>query len=219
MLSVHPFPASRMSSQPPATEARPTVFQQVLRAPFFNLPDTVRALHSLRTRGEYAGRVRIERGGHPLARLCAAVAGLPPAMADAPLRVEFLPDAKGETWRRDFGGHPMASRLKCRGGLLCERLGPVQFRFLLHIADGAIYWNVAGVRLLGLLPLPVALFGRVQCREREHEGRYEFLVDAALPLAGPLIRYEGWLEPVASAAAEACAVPDRVPPGPKRAGA
>ena len=186
-----------MSLQPLATEARPTVFQQVLRAPFFNLPESVRALHSLRTRGTYAGRVRIERGGHVLARLCAAVAGLPPAMADAPLRVEFIPDAKGETWRRDFGGHPMASRLKCRDGLLCERLGPVQFRFQLHIADGAIYWNVAGVRLLGLLPLPVALFGRVQCREREHEGRYEFRVEAALPLAGPLVRYEGWLEPVA----------------------
>ncbi|AKC86103.1 DUF4166 domain-containing protein [Pseudoxanthomonas suwonensis] len=178
-----------------ATAIEPTVFQQVLRAPFFNLPDTLRALHSIRGRGEYAGRVTVERGTNPLARLFAAVAGLPPAMADAPLRVGFATDAKGETWRRDFGGHPMASRLKCRKGLLIERLGPVQFRFLLHTADGAIYWNVAGVRLLGLLPLPVALFGRVQCREREHAGRYEFRVEAALPLAGPVIRYEGWLLP------------------------
>lgn len=174
----------------------PTVFQQVLRAPFFNLPDSLRALHSIRGRGQYAGRVGVERGTHPLARLCAAIAGLPPSMADAPLQVEFTAAAKVETWRRDFGGHPMTSRLRCRKGLLCERLGPIQFRFLLHTADGAIYWNVDGVRLLGLLPLPVALFGRVQCREREHEGRYEFRVEATLPLVGPLIRYEGWLEPV-----------------------
>ena len=183
------------SQRATAPSVEPTVFQQVLRAPFFNLPEPVRMLHSIRGRGTYAGRVTVERGSSALARLCAAVAGLPPAMADAPLRMEFSADAKGETWRRDFGGHPMSSRLKCRKGLLVERLGPVQFRFLLHTADGAIYWNVAGVRLLGLLPLPVALFGRVQCREREHAGRYEFRVEAALPLAGPLIRYEGWLEP------------------------
>jgi len=188
-----------MSSRPSAATLQPTVFQQVLRAPFFNLPDPVRALHSLRGRARYGGRVDIERGANPLARLCAAIAGLPPAMADAPLWVEFTADTRSETWRRDFGGHPMSSRLKCRKGLLVERLGPVQFRFLLHIADGAIYWNVAGVRLLGLLPLPVALFGRVQCREREHAGRYEFRVEASLPLVGPLIRYEGWLEPEESA--------------------
>jgi len=188
---------------PLSSAAEPTVFQQVLRAPFFNLPDSLRALHSLRTRGVYAGRVGIERGDGLLARLCAAIAGLPPAMRDAPLRVEFLPDAKGETWKRDFGGHRMSSRLKCRKGLLCERLGPVQFRFQLHIADGAIYWNAAGVRLLGVLPLPAGLFGRVQCREREHAGRYEFRVEATLPLLGPLVRYEGWLEPDADAAAAA----------------
>ena len=182
------------TSVPPSTIA-PTVFQQVLRAPFFNLPDSLRALHSIRGRGEYAGQVSIERGSNPLARLCGAIAGLPPAMTGAPLRVEFTADARGETWRRNFGGRPMTSRLKCRKGLLCERLGPVQFRFLLHTADGAIYWNLAGVRLLGLLPLPAALFGQVQCREREHAGRYEFRVEATLPLLGPLIRYEGWLEP------------------------
>jgi hypothetical protein len=188
-------PTPAPSSAAPSSTIEPTVFQQVLRAPFFNLPDPVRALHSIRGRGVFAGRVAIERGRNPLARLCAAIAGLPPAMADAALRVEFNADAKGETWRRDFGGHPMVSRLKCRNGLLVERLGPIQFRFLLHIADGAIYWNVAGVRLLGLLPLPVALFGRVQCRERAHAGRYEFRVEASLPLAGRLIHYEGWLEP------------------------
>ena len=185
--------ASATATAVPAIE--PTVFQQVLRAPFFNLPDSLRALHSIRGRGQYSGRVQVERGRHPLARLCAAIAGLPPAMVDAPLRMEFIATAKGETWRRDFGGHPMTSRLKCRNGLLRERLGPIQFRFLLHTADGAIYWNVDGVRLQGVLPLPTGLFGRVQCREREHEGRYEFRVEASLPLAGLLIRYEGWLEP------------------------
>lgn len=189
-----PLPSQRPAAAP-STVIEPTVFQQVLRAPFFNLPDSLRLLHSLRGRGEYAGRVEIERGRNPLARLCGWLAGLPPAMRDAPLRVEFQADARGETWRRDFGGHRMASRLRCRKGLLVERLGPIQFRFALHTAGGAIYWNAVGARLLGIVPLPARLFARVQCREREHEGRYEFRVEAALPLAGPLIRYEGWLEP------------------------
>ncbi|WP_051412570.1 DUF4166 domain-containing protein [Pseudoxanthomonas sp. J35] len=180
---------------PLSTAAEPTVFQQVLGAPFFKLPDSLRALHSIRGHGAYAGRVEIERGAGLPARLCGAIAGLPPSMRDAPLRVEFEASPRMETWRRDFGGHRLVSRLRCRKGLLRERMGPLQFRFALHTAGGAIYWNVVGVRLLGILPLPARLFAGVQCREREQAGRYEFQVEARLPLVGRLVRYEGWLEP------------------------
>ena len=181
----------------------PTVFQQVLRAPFFSMPDAVRALHSIRGRGEYVGRASIERGKGPLAWLCAVFAGLPPRMQDAPTRVEFIADDRREIWKRNFGGRKMSSKLYCRDGLLCERLGPVQFLYELHIHEGTVYWNVARARLLGLLPLPARLFNGVHCREREHQGRYEFRVEAALPLVGPLIRYEGWLQPVEAGAARA----------------
>ena len=84
------------TSVPPSTIA-PTVFQQVLRAPFFNLPDSLRALHSIRGRGEYAGQVSIERGSNPLARLCGAIAGLPPAMTGAPTTKET--DVAEGVWR------------------------------------------------------------------------------------------------------------------------
>ena len=179
---------------------QPTLFQQVLGSSFFKLPATLRALHSVRGRARYAGIASIERGSNPLARLCARIAGLPPAMHDAPVTVEFVADAKGETWSRDFAGSQMRSRLYHRGGLLRESLGPVQFRHALLANGGAIWWRVAGVRLFGLLPLPASWFAGVLCREREHEGRYEFLVEAAMPLIGRIIRYEGWLEPVADAA-------------------
>ena len=175
--------------------ARPTLFQQALGAAFFNLPESVRRLHAVRGTARYAGIASIERGGNPLARLCARVAGLPKAMQDAPTTVEFAADAKGETWRRDFGGTRMRSRLLFKDGLLREWLGPLQFRYVLHAGNEAIWWQVVGVRLLGLLPLPAAWFTGVRCREREHEGRYEFLVDAKLPLIGRIIRYEGWLVP------------------------
>ena len=98
-----------------------------------------------------------------------------------------------ETWQRDFGGAPMVSRLREWNGRLVERLGLVEFVFSLGAHDGEILWATTGVRLFGVIPLPSSWFARVRCRERERNGRYEFLVEAALPLIGPLIRYEGWL--------------------------
>jgi hypothetical protein len=134
-------------------------------------------------------------GRRALARLWARVAGVPKAGEDVATLVAFETGPAGETWRRDFGGQPMRSQLRRDGQLLAERLGPLQFRFALHVHDGAIWWHAARVRLLGLLPLPASWFDRVRCRESEHAGRYTFEVEAALPLLGPLIRYEGWLEP------------------------
>lgn len=179
--------------------ALPTLFQQALGPAFFKLPERVRRLHGVRGSARYAGIATVERGGNPLARLCARIAGLPVAMQDAPITVEFATDADGETWRREFGGVRMRSRLRLRDGLLHEWLGPLQFQHALHAGNGAIWWQVTGVRLFGLLPLPAGWFKHVRCREREHEGRYEFLVDAALPLVGRVIRYEGWLLPVGDA--------------------
>lgn len=174
---------------------KPTLFQQALGAAFFNLPESVRRLHGVRGSARYAGIASIEGGSNALARLCARIAGLPKPRRDVATTVTFATDAKGETWRRDFGGARMASRLSFRNGLLRERLGPLQFRYVLHAGEGAIWWQVVGVRVLGMLPLPARWFDGVRCREREADGRYEFLVEAALPLLGRILHYEGWLEP------------------------
>lgn len=174
----------------------PTLFQKLLGASFYSLPPAVRALHDIRGRGSYAGRATIVRGRNPFARLCAAFAGLPAAREDVAVTVGFHATADAEHWRRDFGGQTMQSRLRGDGRLLSERLGPLRFRFALHAYDEALHWRVAAARLLGVLPLPASWFEGVRCREGEHEGRYTFRVEAALPLVGDLIRYEGWLEPV-----------------------
>lgn len=179
-----------MSAAPQAT-----LFQQVLGAAFYNLPEAVRRLHAVRGTARFAGVATVDRGQNPLARLCARVAGLPRAMRDAPLTVEFIADAKRETWRRDFGGTRMQTRLAFKGGLLREWLGPLQFRYQLHPGVDALWWQVAGARAFGLLPLPAGWFEGVRCRECEHDGRYAFLVEARLPLAGLVVRYEGWLTP------------------------
>jgi hypothetical protein len=177
----------------------PTLFQTLLGASFYSLPPAVRALHDVRGRATYAGRATIERGRNPLGRLCARFARLPAAREDVPTTVAFEARPASETWRRDFGGQRMQSRLHREGRMLVERLGPLRFRFALHVQDDALWWRVGGVRLLGVLPLPASLFDRVYCREGEHQGRYTFQVEAALPLCGRLIQYEGWLEPVESA--------------------
>ncbi len=172
-----------------------TLFQQALGAAFFTLPEAVRRLHALRGTARYAGIASIERGRNPLARLCARIAGLPKTMREAPTTVEFIADAKREVWRRDFGGTRMHTRLAFKRGLLRERLGPLQFRYRLHPGSDALWWQVAGVRVFGLLPLPAGWFDGVRCRECERDGRYEFLVEARLPLVGLVVRYEGWLAP------------------------
>ena len=173
----------------------PTLFQKLLGASFYSLPPSVRMLHGIRGSGRYAGRATIMRGRNPLARLFANIAGLPAAREDVAVTVAFETDAGGETWRRDFGGHPLHTRVRRLGGSLVERLGPLQFRFALHVHDGVLWWQAVGVRLFGVLPLPVSWFADVHCRESEQDGRYTFLVEASLPLVGQLIRYEGWLEP------------------------
>ncbi|HRO26802.1 MAG TPA: DUF4166 domain-containing protein [Luteimonas sp.] len=174
---------------------QPTVFQQALGAAFFRLPDSLRRLHSLRGREAWAGRTTIERGGNPLARLCARIAGLPAAGEDVPTLVEFSCDPRSETWRRDFGGSRMSSTVRLKDGLLRERLGPIRFHFALHANDGAIWWTVAGARLFGVLPLPASLFDGVRCREYEQDEQYRFEVEATLPVVGRVIRYSGWLAP------------------------
>lgn len=179
-----------MSGAPAAT-----LFQQALGAAFYNLPEAVRRLHAVRGTVRYAGIASVERGHNPLARLCARIAGLPKAMREVPTTVEFIADPAREVWRRDFGGVSMPSRLMLKNGLLRGWLGPLQFRHRLHAGSSALWWQVVGVRLFGLLPLPASWFDGVRCREREQAGRYEFLVEARLPLVGLVVRYEGWLLP------------------------
>lgn len=172
-----------------------TLFQQALGAAFYTLPEAVRRLHAVRGTARYAGIASVERGRNPLARLCARIAGLPKAMREVPTTVEFIAGPARETWRRDFGGARMQTRFAFKSGLLRERLGPLQFRYRLHPGSDALWWQVAGVRVFGLLPLPAGWFDGVRCRERERDGRYEFLVEARLPLVGLVVRYEGWLAP------------------------
>ena len=168
------------------------LFARLLGGAFDALAPRVRALHLRDGVKRYRGEVEVERGRGWLAALCTRATRLPPA-GRGPIEVEIVADATGERWTRHIGGHAMRSRLWGEDGLLCERLGLVTFGFALSARDGAIDWRVVRVRALGL-PLSAHWFGAVAAREFDKDGRYRFDVQAALPLAGMLVRYRGWLD-------------------------
>ncbi|WP_313916001.1 peptidoglycan editing factor PgeF [Tahibacter sp.] len=169
-------------------------FPRLLGRAFAHLPPTVRTLHLQPGQRRYSGAATIRRGRNWLARLCGFVTGMPPAMQDAPLFVDILASPDGEQWTRNFDGHRMRSRLWRKQGRLCERLGLVTFAFTLRVDGAALCWHVDKVSALGI-PLPARWFRGVHARESEDgEGRYCFEVAAALPLAGELVHYSGWLD-------------------------
>lgn len=170
------------------------LFRRLLGADRFDrLPVPLRTLHLRAGRALWRGEVEVTRGTSALSRLCAWATRLPRA-GRGPIEVEIVAIDGREQWTRHIDGHAMRSRLWAGDGLLNERLGLVTFAFALSSAGDDIVWTVARVRVLGLLPLPIAWFSRVRaCESAGDDGRYRFEVVAALPLAGPLVHYRGWL--------------------------
>ncbi|MGB3393596.1 MAG: DUF4166 domain-containing protein [Stenotrophomonas sp.] len=171
------------------------LFERVLGTAFAGLPPRLKALHSIAKCQHWSGRGEVLRGTRWLVTPCAWLARLPPTSVDVPVSVEFVVDETGECWNRRFGGVRMASRLWQHDGRLFERLGALRFRFALEVGDGQMTWRAERAWVFGIVPLPARWFAGVHCREREREGRYEFLVDVSMPWLGRLIRYQGWLLP------------------------
>jgi hypothetical protein len=168
------------------------LFQRVLGTGFDSLSPLLKALHLAPGLRLYRGQVQVERGAHPIARVLAWATRLPPA-GQGEVRVEIDAREQCEKWTRHIHGHAMPSRLWSADGLLYERLGLATFGFRLSVERGAIVWRVARVAALGL-PLPARWFDGVIAHESVEAGRYCFDVRAALPVAGLLVRYRGWLD-------------------------
>ena len=168
------------------------LFPALLGDAFETLPPRVRALHLHAGRQRLQGEVEVERGSGWLSRLCAWATRLPPAGSGS-IAVDIDASPITERWTRHVAGHAMPSQLWARDGVLCERLGLVTFGFRLQVEDAAIVWRVARVRV-SVLSLPARWFSEVRARESQEDDRYCFDVVAALPLAGLLVRYRGWLD-------------------------
>lgn len=166
------------------------------QAAFAQLPAPVQALHANPDTPRWRGQGVVTRGSHPIARLMAWATRLPPGGA-VPVTVTFAREDGREHWRREFGSHVMASTLWQEDALLCERLGLVTFGFALREQQGVLDWEIRRVRAAGIA-LPARWFAGARARESsDAQGRYTFSVDVVLPWIGLLVRYQGWLSPVA----------------------
>jgi hypothetical protein len=125
-----------------------------------------------------------------------------PPSGHYPLRVDFAERGGAERWTRDFGGHRFASTLSAAGpGQVAERFGPLNFVFDLPAGPHGLAMHLRRWTVLGLA-LPLFLAPRIQAREwQDEEGRFRFEVAVALPLAGDVIHYAGWLVPAGQDAA------------------
>jgi len=168
------------------------LYRRVLGPRFAVLPTLVRDLHELEAASQWVGMAHVERGRSRLSRLAAWIAGLPPDGGDQALCVTFEPVGAREIWTRRFGVVRFRSVQYERNGFLCERTGPTTFVFTPVASGNGLALRLDGFRLLGL-PLPRLVHPSVRTWECEREGRYQFEVEACLPLAGLIIRYRGWL--------------------------
>lgn len=175
------------------SDAAPLFARVLGGASFESLSSPLLQLHRRQGLHRYSGQVQVSRGSTWLSRLLAASTCLPPA-GRQPIQVDIEAHDGRETWTRRMAGHAMVSRLWASDGMLCERLGLVRFGFRLEVQQQAIIWRVVRVHALGLIPLPVRWFSQVHAREYAEQGRYGFDVRAAVPLAGLLVHYHGWLD-------------------------
>ncbi len=178
------------------------LYRRILDNAFEELPPAIRRLHDIEKSIRAQGSARIERGRSPLARLAAAIIGFPKAGDDVPVEVSFGVANGRETWRRTFAGKSFVSLQEEGTGrsarLLIERFGPLAFAMAVVVAGGRLdlvmrRWTAFGI------PLPLWMAPRMTAHEREENRRFNFHVEIGHPLTGLIVRYRGWLEPVAEA--------------------
>jgi len=176
-------------------DVRQSLYQQLLGADFDRMPDALRELHRLSSSSEFAGDAEVIAGDHWLARLLALCTGLPTRSRRCRVRVRVRIDIDpaGETWHRDFDGHRFHSRMSRAKAHLVERLGPHRIGFQLQADANGLRMLPVSWRLLGI-PLPRALWPRVDASEQARDGRFHFDVATSFPWIGRVVHYRGWLQ-------------------------
>jgi hypothetical protein len=171
-----------------------SLLSDAMGAGFDTLPDALRAFHSPDGRSEWVGEVTVEPAEKPQARALARLSGFPGRPGTRPFAMVLMPGDETETWRRDFGGHVLTSRLRPGpDGTLDERLGPLGIRLRPVAIDGGLRLDVISLRVMAL-PAPLRPQGGGTERV-DAEGRVTFDVESHAPGLGRLVRYHGHLSP------------------------
>jgi hypothetical protein len=168
------------------------LFSSILGSAFALLDPKLQWVHGGEGR-DLSGTVTVERGSSLIARALGALTSLPPALANAQIRVRIEIHNHQERWIRTYSGaHRMSSTLYKEGGGLVERVGPAVLTFRVNARDAGMDWQLQKVSMLGLR-LPAKWFS-VSARVEAQQERYHFLIDAALRGVGRIVRYEGLLD-------------------------
>lgn len=183
------------------TEMRGTeqsLYQLVLGMSWSSLPESLRAMHSVKTSHTVAGRAQVTRGARWVASLVASMIGFPAAATDVPVQARFDVVKGRETWTRRFGSRVFSSEQFAGRGrwdrLVCERFGPVTLALALVVDARRLRLIVRGWSLFGI-PMPRALAPHCDAHEHDTDGRFHFDVAIAHRWTGLIVHYRGWLAP------------------------
>ena len=201
LADYEPFFAARSIATGIRHDAPPVtspLYARILNAAWHDLPQEIRALHDVERTSLAKGRATVERGKGWLARLVGSIIGFPSPTDDVPVSVRFDVARGRETWTRTFGTKSFHSRQFAGSspGLLCESFGPLTFVMALVLREGRLSLILRHWRAFGI-PMPMVLCPRSTAHETVEEGRFRFHVEIGHPLTGLIVRYRGWLEPIA----------------------
>jgi NAD(P)-dependent dehydrogenase (short-subunit alcohol dehydrogenase family) len=172
----------------------PPLYARAMGEAFTALPPVVRQMHDVRGDAGAEGEGRVVRG-HGLVARAIGEAMRFPREGLWPLHVGFAERDGVERWTRDFGGQAFSSELSAEGSGVAERFGPLRFVFDLTSDASGLEMRLTRWTALGI-PMPRLLAPRILAREWEANGQFHFAVAVALPLAGEIVGYSGWLEPI-----------------------
>jgi hypothetical protein len=176
-----------------------TLYSRLLGPSWLQLAEPIRFAHTTHWTVRAHGRLRIEHGRTHLARFLARLLRLPRATEAAETRLVITPRGDGEHWLRTFDDRCLATlQYEAGGGELAERFGVLEFRFRLEASERSLlYRQVEAAFRVGSirLRLPALCTPRVDAREDPAGARrISVLVRVALPVAGPVLGYDGTID-------------------------
>lgn len=176
------------------------LYQSLLGDSWHMLPDEIRNMHAIAqtamttaaATATACGEGCVSRGGNPLARFIAAMAGFPRAANRIDVRVVFNVSDGVEKWTRYFGAQSFHSMQYAADRLLVETFGPLRFYMALRLDDGKLHLDIKRWAFLHM-PLPMFLCPRSKSYEYVADGKFHFHVRISHPLCGLIVHYHGWL--------------------------
>lgn len=186
----------RRNSREPSSG--PAVFPRALGPAWQELHEDIRELHSGTRPTRASGWFDVERGEGRTARAVAGLLGFPPPGGKILTRLEIRPHGAGETWRRDFQGHPVVSELSLDDGNIVERFPAGRFRLRATSSAGELRIKSESFSLrIGPLSvrLPTRLAPKVEAAVRASgAGRVSVSVRLSVPGAGKVLAYRGEIQ-------------------------